>query len=148
MSYSWNPLSEELLSSSVLANGPDVVAVWALLIASANRDGHSTITVPYVASVLRITDERALLAFEKLQAPDPMSRNKDSEGRRIKAHDGGWYLVSHAKYRVYASRAGAAARQAKYAAKRRLEADSQILEATGRLRSRLRTKVTTDEGTA
>lgn len=116
---SWNPLSDTLLSSSVLAEGPDVVAIWALLMASADRDGVSVITSPFVASVLRISDERADAAFKVLLSPDPKSRNKDAEGRRIVPVDGGWMLVSHAKYRQSASKQKAADSQAKYAAKRR-----------------------------
>jgi len=116
---SWNPLHDTLLSSSVLAEGPDVVAVWALLIASADRNGESELTMPFVASVLRIEEARVEKAFEVLSSPDPKSRNKEAEGRRIQPLDsGGWVLVSHAKYRERASRQAAADRQAKYAAKK------------------------------
>ena len=111
---SWNPLDESLLSSSILAEGPDVVATWALLIASANKYGVSNLTVPAVASLLRISDERAEQAFAVLVAPDKHSRNKEHEGRRIVADTDGWLLVSHAKYRERASRMGAADRQARY----------------------------------
>jgi hypothetical protein len=117
---SWNPLHDSLLSSSVLAEGPDVVAVWALLIASADRNGTSELTVPFVASVLRIEDERVEEAFRVLSSPDPKSRNKEAEGRRIvPLNDGGWLLVSHGKYRERASRQAAADRQARYAAKKK-----------------------------
>jgi hypothetical protein len=113
----WNPLDESLLSSSILAEGPDVVATWALLLASADRLGESHLTVPFVASVLRISDERAGAAFAVLTAPDKRSRNKDQEGRRLVEVPGGWLLVSHAKYREKASRMGAADRQARYLAR-------------------------------
>jgi hypothetical protein len=32
-------------------------------------------------------------------APDPYSRTRDHEGRRIEQIDGGWRLLNHAKYR-------------------------------------------------
>lgn len=110
----WNPLDESLLSSSILAEGPDVVATWALLIASADRYGESRLTIPFVASVLRISDERVEKAFEILKAPDKRSRNKEHDGRRIIASEDGWLLVSHAKYRERASRMAAAERQQRY----------------------------------
>lgn len=111
----WNPLDDSLLSSSVLAEGPDVVAVLALLIASADRYGESKLTVPYVASVMRISNERAGKAFDVLSAPDPWSRNKESDGRRIeRTDDGYWRIVSHAKYRRIVSKERAAERQAAY----------------------------------
>jgi hypothetical protein len=37
-------------------------------------------------------------------APDPDSRTKDDEGRRIEEIDGGWLLLNHAKYRKMASK--------------------------------------------
>ncbi len=119
----WNPLDDSLLSSSVLAGGPDVVAVLALLIASADRFGESRITVPYVAGALRMSEERVAAAFDFLSSPDPWSRNKDAEGRRIaRTEDGSWRLVSHQKYRERASKAKAAERQAEYMARKKEKA--------------------------
>jgi hypothetical protein len=113
----WNPLDESLLSSSLLSEGPDVVATWALLIASANRQGESHLTVPFIASVLRISEARVEAAFEVLTSPDKRSRNKEHGGRRIIAVEDGWLLVSHAKYREKASRMKAAERQERYMAR-------------------------------
>lgn len=113
----WNPLDESLLSSSLLSEGPDVVATWALLIASANRQGESHLTVPFIASVLRVSEERVEAAFEVLTSPDKRSRNKEHGGRRIIAVEDGWLLVSHAKYREKASRMKAAERQERYIAR-------------------------------
>lgn len=113
----WNPLDESLLSSSLLSEGPDVVATWALLIASANRQGESHLTVPFIASVLRISEERVEAAFVVLTSPDKRSRNKEHAGRRIISVEDGWLLVSHAKYREKASRMAAADRQARYLAR-------------------------------
>ncbi len=113
----WNPWDDSLLSSSILAEGPDVVATWALLVASANRFGVSDLTIPAVASLLRISDERSGKAFDVLSSPDKYSRNKEENGRRIIRMEDGWLLVSHAKYREKASRMGAADRQARYLAR-------------------------------
>lgn len=122
----WNPLDDALLSSSLLAEGPDVVATWAIFIASADRYGETQLTVPYVASLLRISDERVKKAFAILSAPDPHSRNKEQDGRRIvKVEDGGWLLVSHAKYREKASRMAAAERQARYLARMKARQERQ-----------------------
>lgn len=123
----WNPLDDSLLSSSVLAEGPDVVAVLALLIASADRYGESKLTVPYVASVMRIPNERAAKAFEVLSSPDPWSRNKEAEGRRIqRTEDGTWQIVSHAKYRRIVSKERAAERQAIYMEKKKAAAEKPV----------------------
>jgi hypothetical protein len=113
----WNPLDESLLSSSLLSEGPDVVATWALLIASANRQGESHLTVPFIASVLRISEDRVEKAFAVLSSPDKRSRNKEHDGRRIVPVEDGWLLVSHVKYREKASRMKAAERQERYLAR-------------------------------
>ena len=41
---SYTPLDSGILTSSVLANGPDVVAVWTLILASADKLGETEIT--------------------------------------------------------------------------------------------------------
>jgi hypothetical protein len=122
----WNPLHDGLLSSSILAEGPDVVAIWSLLVASSDRFGVSIITVPFAASVLRISDDRAEEAFRVLSSPDPKSRNKSEGGRRIIPTDeGGWRLVSHAKYRTLASKQAAAEAQQRYAYRLKAEASAR-----------------------
>lgn len=124
----WNPLDESLLSSSLLSEGPDVVATWALLIASANRQGESHLTVPFIASVLRVSEERVEAAFEVLTSPDKRSRNKEHGGRRIIAVEDGWLLVSHAKYREKASRMKAAERQERYIARMKERQEKAVRE--------------------
>lgn len=123
---SWNPLHDSLLSSSILSEGPDVVAVWAIFIASANRYGVSDVTIPFVASMLRISDERAEEAFRVLSSPDPKSRNKASQGRRIMPEGDGWFVVSHAKYREKASKESAARRQAEYRDRKKTETCERV----------------------
>src|SRR5262245_49319034 len=124
---SWNPLHDSLLTSSVLAEGPDVVAVWSMLIASADRSGFSELTVPFVASALRISEDRAESACKVLTSPDTRSRTKEHEGRRILPVDGGWLLVSHAKWRQRASREAANDRQARYAARKKAADEAAAL---------------------
>ena len=123
----WNPLDSDLLSSSILINGPDVVALWTLLLASADKHGESYITVPFVASALQISKERVKAAFEILQAPDLDSRNKELEGRRIVKTDDetGWLIVSHAKYQDKISADRAAMRAAAYRERKRAYATAR-----------------------
>ena len=44
-------------------------------------------------------------ALNKLKAPDPYSRTKENDGRRLVDIDGGWQVLNHAKYRAKLSRA-------------------------------------------
>jgi hypothetical protein len=121
---SWNPLFLDLLTSSVLAEGPVVVATWALLIASADRYGESDLTPPAVASLLRISDEEADRAFEVLASPDKRSRSRTHEGRRIlRTEEGRWILTTHAQKRRLASKDAAAERQRRHRERLRREAE-------------------------
>jgi hypothetical protein len=114
---SYTPLDSEILTSTLLKNGPDVVACWMLLLASCDKLGESSMQPSAVAGLMRISDERAEAAFAILQAPDPKSRNKEHDGKRILPLDGGrWFIVSHQKYQWLASKAKASQRQRKYEA--------------------------------
>jgi hypothetical protein len=129
---SYTPLHRGLLTSTLLKEGPDVVAVWALILASTDKLGESDMTPSAAASLLRISDERAQAAFDLLAAPDPASKNQEYEGRRIiHREDGKWFVVSHAKYQGLASRAAASDRQRRYEANRKeREAQAKAAEDT------------------
>jgi hypothetical protein len=43
-------------------------------------------------------------ALAKFLAPDPYSRSKEYDGRRIREIPGGWWLVNHGKYRAMANK--------------------------------------------
>ena len=106
--------------STLLKNGPDVVACWLLLLASCDKLGETDMQPSAVASLLRIEDDRAEAAFQILQAPDFKSRNNEHEGRRIVPVGGGrWHVVSYQKYQWLASRARATDRQRKYEANKK-----------------------------
>ena len=46
-----------------------------------------------------IDEERGLLALERLGEPDPESRSKDFDGRRMIRVDGGFVILNYGKYR-------------------------------------------------
>jgi len=130
MSYS--PLHSGLLTSTLLKEGPDVVAVWALILASTDKLGESDMQPSAAASLLRISDERAKAAFALLSEPDPESKNREHEGRRIlRQGDGKWLVVSHAKYQRLASREAATERQRRYEANlKQREAEARAAAST------------------
>jgi hypothetical protein len=108
-------LDSEFAASTMLKHGPDVVAIWMLLLATTDKLGESYMQPSAAAGLLRISDERAVLAFEILQAPDPGSKNSEFEGRRlIRQGNGKWLVVSHGKYQARASRSWATERQKAY----------------------------------
>jgi hypothetical protein len=73
--------------------------VWITLLAMADRHGIAEGSVPGLADFARVTVAECRSALAALMAPDPDSRSVEHEGRRIKAIDGGWQILNHAKYR-------------------------------------------------
>lgn len=116
---SWNPLFRSLLTSSVLHEGPLVVAVWALIIASTDPYGESDVTIPFIATILNTPVADVERAFEILASPDKHSRTAENDGRRIIRTDHGtWYLPAHHKHREMASKESAAMRAQRYRARK------------------------------
>ena len=103
----WNPVFKTLTTSSVLMEGPDTVAVWALFMADADQNGVSTLTVPFLAQVLFKGDlDRAQEAMDNLLKPDKHSKNSTYQGRRIITTEeagisgaGPWFLTTHEAHR-------------------------------------------------
>jgi len=76
---------------------------WFALLAMADRNGEVQASIPGLANIARIPVESARAAILKFLSPDPDSRTKDDEGRRIQEIKGGWLLINHAEYRQLAS---------------------------------------------
>lgn len=112
---SFTPLDSNFIFSTLVSQGPDVVCAWVLLLASKDKYHESELQPSAVANLLGIPLERADAAFARLAAPDPRSRNREYEGRRIlKQPNGSWLIVTGEKYQERASRAAAEARKTKY----------------------------------
>lgn len=69
------------------------------MLAIADAFGNVFAAIPGLASVANVSIEAAEKAVSNLLAPDPYSRTKDFEGRRIEDIDGGWHIINYGKYR-------------------------------------------------
>ena len=87
--------------STVFRQGPMVWAVWCAILAQKDADGVTPMTPEFLAAQWRMDDGGSIQkAWDVLAAPDPSSKNKEHEGRRIiPTPDGRWFVVSHEKYR-------------------------------------------------
>ncbi len=101
-------LFSSLLDSTVWYTPPAVKVVWITMLAMADRDGIVEASVPGLASRAGVPREDCETALFTFISPDPDSRTKDFEGRRIEAIDGGWKLLNYEKYREKASKEEAA----------------------------------------
>ncbi len=90
--------------------------------ALANRDGVAETSIPGLAVAAQVTLEQTQDAINRLSSPDPFSRTKEHEGRKLREVDGGYELINHGKYHDLMSaedqRAKAAERQRKHRARK------------------------------
>ena len=74
------------------------------MLALADQHGEVQGSIPGLAHIAGVSLEGCKRALEKFQSPDPYSRTKDHEGRRVEEIDGGWSLLNYAKYRKMSSK--------------------------------------------
>jgi hypothetical protein len=92
-------LFSEIVTSSIWCEDDKTRLVWVTLLALAGPDGVAKAALPGLAHAARVTLEECQMAMDKLQSPDPFSRSKEYEGRRVKEVDGGYQLLNYLKYR-------------------------------------------------
>src|SRR4051812_47815562 len=87
-------------SGSMVGAGANVFALWGYVIAHA-IDGQVEVNPRLVALTIGMTLDDLTKSLAFLCAPDPESRNKDEEGRRlVKEGQFAYRVVSHAIYRA------------------------------------------------
>ena len=92
--------------------------VWMTLLAMADKNGEVQASIPGLANIARVDVEACRTAIKIFESPDPDSRTKDEDGRRIQEIKGGWHILNHEYYRELGSeedqRRKAAERQRRY----------------------------------
>jgi hypothetical protein len=124
---------QRLLRSSVWMEPVEVRVLWLFFLAAADKNGYvdipNTTVLAHLANMPIDATERALSVLE---APDPGSRSKEHEGRRLVREESGWTLVTHSKYReiqTHRQAADAARKQAERLAGKLSTADSSEVSA-------------------
>jgi hypothetical protein len=93
-------LFSSITESTVWCESDQVRIVWICMLAMANKNGFVFGSVPGLANRARVPVESVREAIAKFMQPDPDSRTKEYEGRRIEEIDGGWRLLNYAKHRA------------------------------------------------
>lgn len=94
-------LFSTIIHSTVWREEMHIKVVWVTMLAMADRNGRVHSSMPGLADASRVTLEQCKEALSHLLAPDPHSRTKEHEGRRIEEIDGGWLLLNYLKYREF-----------------------------------------------
>lgn len=95
----YTKLFTEIIMSTVWREPDHVRLLWITMLALKDRWHIVNASVPGLADSARITLEECKNAIQVLSSPDPYSRTKDFEGRRIAPCDGGWEILNGEKYR-------------------------------------------------
>jgi len=98
---SYTKLDSSIIASTVwVGTDSDTKVVWIAMLAL--RDKHHVVeaSIPGLAKLAGVSVEATQKAIELFLSPDPYSRTKDFEGRRIEAVEGGWRLLNGEKYRA------------------------------------------------
>ena len=95
---SYTKLFNSIITSTIWTEDDKTRIVWITMLALADKYGEIQGSVPGIARIAGVSVEDACWAINKFLAPDPYSRTKDDEGRRIEEIDGGWALIDPAKY--------------------------------------------------
>ncbi len=95
----YTKLFTSILASTIWREPDHVRVVWITMLAMVNARGIVEASVPGLADMARVSVEKCEEALAVLRAPDPYSRTKDNEGRRIRDVEGGFALLNYGKYR-------------------------------------------------
>lgn len=95
----FNKLFSSIVTSSIWTENDKTLRVWIAMIATMNASGIVEGSIPGFANLARVSVEEMQKAEEVLLSPDPFSRSKENEGRRIERIPGGWQVLNSQKYR-------------------------------------------------
>lgn len=119
-SKAFTKLFASITDSSIWSEDDATRIVWITLLAMADSSGYVGASIPGLAARARKTIPEVERALEKFHAPDPYSRTRDYDGRRIMTVDGGWLLLNYEKHRAVADAEAYRARKREWAAKNRM----------------------------
>jgi hypothetical protein len=132
MDMAYTKLHQSLVTSTIWREPHPTRIVWITMMALADQHGEVMASVPGLADASRVSIQECEEALRSFLGPDPYSRTKDFDGRRIEEIDGGWSLLNHPKYRRMASKdeskEKASARTARYRARLREQKASQTVD--------------------
>lgn len=93
-------LFSSIVHSTIWREEAHVKVVWITMLAIADRTGVVEASLPGLADAAKVSVEQCRHALGRLQAPDPDSRTKDYDGRRVEEMDGGWLVLNYEKHRA------------------------------------------------
>ena len=104
-------IDAEILSSSIWSEAIHVRVVWFTMLVLCDTEGYVGAAVPGIARAAGVTLEQTQDAIERLKSPDPHSRTKTDEGRRIREVERGFLVLNFKEHLARLSRERAMSRE-------------------------------------
>lgn len=95
----YTKLFQDIVASTIWGEDDKTRIVWITMLALKDSQHFVSASVPGLARQANVTLEDCERALEKLEGPDPHSRSREHEGRRIEKTEGGWIILNGEKYR-------------------------------------------------
>ena len=88
----------DILDSSIWHESNETKLLWITILAMKDDQGLVSAAVPGLAKRAGITLDQCKEGLQVLLSPDPYSRTKAHEGRRIEPRPTGWFVLNHFVY--------------------------------------------------
>lgn len=92
-------LFNSIITSSIWSEDDKTRLMWITMLAASDAQGFVTGSIPGMAAISRMSVEDAEKSIKALTKPDPYSRSKEYDGRRLLECEGGWLIANYQKYR-------------------------------------------------
>ena len=94
-------LKSSIITSTIWRESPAICKVWITMLALSDSYGIVEGSIPGLADMARVSIQEVEAALDKFRSPDPYSRSKEYDGRRIQDNEGGWLVLNYGKHRGY-----------------------------------------------
>lgn len=98
MSETYTKLFTSITVSTIWQEPMETRLTWITMLAMADQNGDVYASIPGLARMANVPMDKVEAALACLLAPDPYSRSKENDGRRVEEIDGGWRLLNHSKF--------------------------------------------------
>lgn len=92
-------LFSTIVTSTIWREDDKTRILWITMLALAERTGLVPASIPGMANAAGMTIAECEGGLAKLMAPDPYSRTKTHEGRRVEVVESGFRIINYLKYR-------------------------------------------------
>lgn len=99
----YTPLFDSVLDGTLFGKWPHT-GIWTCLLSQVDQHGEIDMHPNLLAAKIGVPADLLLSCIADFMKPDPGSRTKDHDGRRLElidpdSRDWGWRVINHAKYR-------------------------------------------------